>query len=183
MKKEIAVSGAFRLLAPRPVCLLTTSYKGQINVMSFGWSSAVSQEPPLIMLAIHPSRYTHGMLERSEECVLNIPGRPLAEHVWTCGTMSGEDVDKIEATGLTTESAQDIATPWIDECLAHIECAIVDLVMPGDHSLFIAQVVSTWVEEEAFDGVWRVPDNEELLPLQHLGGKTFALMGEKITLS
>lgn len=182
MKKEIAAAGAFRLLAPRPVCLLTTSYKGQVNVMSFGWSSAVSEEPPLIMMAIHPSRYTHGMLQRSEECVLNIPGRPLAEQVWTCGTTSGEDVDKLELTGLTTESAQGVDAPWIDECLAHIECAIVDILTPGDHSLFIAQVVEVWVEEEAFKEVWLVPDNEELLPLQHLGGKTFALMGERITL-
>mgnify|MGYP006296030411 CR=1 FL=1 len=183
MKKEIETTGAFRLLAPRPVCLLTTRYRGQVNVMSFEWSSAISQEPPLILMAIHPSRYTHGMLERSEECCLNIPGRPLAEHVWTCGTRSGEDVDKIELTGLTLESAEQIDSPWIDECLAHIECAIVDRLTPGDHSLFIAQVIEVWAEKEAFDNIWLVPENEELLPLQHLGGKTFSVMGERITVS
>lgn len=181
MKREIPCAQAHRLLSPRPVCLLTTRYKGQVNVMTIAWICPISLAPPLVAMAIHPSRYTHDMLERSEQCVINIPGRPLAEQVLTCGALSGADANKIEITGLTLESGHRVEVPWIDECLAHLECAVEDLLTPGDHTLFIAQVVGAWAEEEAFDEVWLTPeDTEELLPLHHLGSKHFCLMGKRI---
>lgn len=181
MKTEIPLAQVHRLLAARPTCLLTTRYKGQVNVMAIAWVCPVSLAPPLVVLAIHRSCYTHDMLRRSEEAVLNIPGRPLAEQVLQCGTLSGEDVDKVEATGLTLESGQRVEVPWVDECLAHLECVVVDMLAPGDHTLFIAQVLGAWAEEEAFDDVWLQPqDNEELLTLHHLGGKRFCLMGRSI---
>ena len=68
--------------------------------------------------------------------------------------------------------------PWIDRCLAHLECIIVDRVQPGDHVLYIAQIVGAWAEEEAFAQTWIVPAAaEELAPLHHLGGETFASLG------
>lgn len=183
MKQEIQSTRAHRLLAPRPVCLLTTRYKGQVNVMTIGWVCPISLDPPLVVMAVHPMHYTHDMLTRSEECVVNIPGRRLGEQVIECGTKSGKDTDKLADTGLHLESGHRVDAPWIEECLAHLECAIVDRVRPGDHTLFIAQVVGAWVEEEAFDQVWLAPeDNEELTPLCHLGGSSFCLVGNKLTL-
>jgi len=183
MKKKVPPNRVHRLLAPQPVCLLTTRYKGQVNVMTVAWVCPVSLEPPLIIIAMHPSRYTHDMLRRSEECVLNIPGRPLAEQVLKCGRLSGQDVDKIATLGLTLESGHHLEVPWIDQCLAHLECALVDLLMPGDHTLFIAEVLGGWAEEEAFDTVWTHPEDDEgLLPLHHLGDGRFCLMGKEITL-
>lgn len=183
MKKELSLTQAHRLLAPPPVCLLTVHYKGRTNVMSIAWVCPVSLEPPLVAMAIHPSCYTHDMLKRSEEAVLNIPGRALAEHVLTCGTLSGESADKIQLTGLTLASGHHVEAPWIEECLAHLECAVVNQLTPGDHTLFIAEVVGAWVEEEAFDGTWLEPeDNDELHPLHHLGSKRFGLIGKTFTL-
>jgi flavin reductase (DIM6/NTAB) family NADH-FMN oxidoreductase RutF len=183
VKQELALPYAHRLLAPRPVCLLTTRYKGQVNVMSLGWACPISLEPPLLSLAMHPSCYTHDMLKRSQEAVLNIPGRALAEQVHLCGNLSGAEGDKIQRTGLTLDAGRRVQAPWIVECLAHVECAIVDTFAPGDHTLFIAEVLGAWVEEDAFDGVWKLDqENEELLPLMHLGGKVYCLAGKKVVL-
>jgi len=150
--------------------------------MTLAWSCPVSLEPPLVALAIHPSRYTHDMLKRSEECVLNIPGRALVEQTLKCGGVSGQDEDKIALTGLTLESGQRVEVPWIAECLAHLEGAVVELFMPGDHTLFIISLVGAWVEEPAFEETWVVPpEDEELLPLHHLGGRWFGLLGKTVT--
>jgi len=183
MKREVPLEQAHRLLAPRPVCLLTTRYKGRVNVMSLSWVSPVSLEPPLVMLAIHPATYTHDLIKRSEESVLNIPGRPLAEQVLACGTLSGKDGDKIQRTGLTLESGRRVEAPWIEECLAHLEGVVVEMVKPGDHTLFLVQIVGAWAEEQAFREVWLLPqENEELAPLIHLGGKRFGLLGQGLAL-
>ena len=182
MKREVRLDQVHRLLAPSPVCLLTTRYKGRTNVMALGWVCPISLEPPLVVLAIHPATYTHDMLRRSAECVLNIPGRALVEQTLKCGEVSGEDEDKIALTGLTLELGQRVDVPWIAECLAHVEGAVVDVLAPGDHSLFIVEVAGAWVEEDCFEGVWRVPAaDEELLPLHHLGGRLFGVLGQAVT--
>lgn len=188
MKVEIPLGQAHRLLAPRPACLLSTRYHGQVNVMAIAWVCPASLEPPLVMMAVHPSTYTHDMLRRSEEAVLNIPGRALAEQVLACGETSGQEMDKIATTGLTLDSGRRVEVPWIAECLAHIECVVVDVMAPGDHSLFIAEIVGAWAEEEAFEGTWRctlgddTEVDEELHPLLHLGGRRFCLPGKAIAL-
>ena len=184
MKREVPLQIAHRLLAGRPTCLLTTRYRGQDNVMTLSWTCPISLEPPLIALAIHPSRYTHGLLERAQECVLNIPARPLGEHIVQFGNRSGADLNKLEASGLDVEAGRRVDALWIDQCLAHIECAVVDRMAPGDHSPFIAQIVGAWAEDEAFADVWRVQGQpEDLLPLTHLGGAVFGLLGAEIKLS
>ncbi len=181
MKREIPLEQAHRLLAPRVTCLLTTQYHGHVNVMALSWTCPISLVPPLVIMAIQPSSYTHDMLKRSQECVLNIPGRPLAEQTVRCGTLSGADADKIQVVGLGLESGHRVQVPWIESCLAHLECGIVDVMMPGDHGLFIGEILGAWAEEEAFGGVWLGPeDNEELQPLLHLGGNQFSLLGKKV---
>jgi len=164
--------------------LLTTRYRGRVNVMTIAWVCPVSLEPPLVMMAVHPGTYTHDMLRRSEEAVLNIPGRALAEQVLACGEASGQDVDKVATTGLTLDSGHRVEVPWIAECLAHIECAVVNVETPGDHSVFTAEILGAWAEQEAFEGMWRCAqdegDDEELYPLLHLGGRRFCLLGKTI---
>jgi flavin reductase (DIM6/NTAB) family NADH-FMN oxidoreductase RutF len=49
-------------------------------------AGAVSLEPPLVAMAIHPSCYSHDLLRRGGEAVLNIPPRPLAETLCVVGT-------------------------------------------------------------------------------------------------
>jgi len=182
MKNEVSLTQAARLLAGRPTCLLTVRYRGHVNVMTVAWVMPVSVGPPLVAMAIHPSRYTHDILLRSEEFVLNIPGRALAEHLVTCGSMSGEDEDKIKRTGLVLDSGHRVEVPWIIECLAHLECVVVDRLMPGDHTVFVAEIVGAWAENEAFRECWLLPeDSIELSPVLYLGGALFSLMGPILT--
>jgi flavin reductase (DIM6/NTAB) family NADH-FMN oxidoreductase RutF len=184
VKQEILLQRAHRLLAGRPACLMTTHYRGKSNIMTLSWTCPVSITPPLVLIAVHASRYSHGLLERSQEFVLNIPGRPLAEHLARCGTQSGADVDKTLDDRLTIEAGRRVSAPWIEQCLAHLECAVVEHTAPGDHSLFVAEIVGAWAEEEAFDQVWRVDEQpEDLVPLAHLGGASFGMLGTRVDLA
>jgi flavin reductase (DIM6/NTAB) family NADH-FMN oxidoreductase RutF len=184
-QEEIPLNQFQRLVAGRPACLLTVRYKGQVNVMTLSWVSPVSSEPPLLGMAIHPSSYTHDMFKRSQECVINIPGRPLAEQVVQCGSVSGQQEDKLALTHLQLDNGRRVQAPWISECLAHLECSVVGTVAPGDHTLFVVEVVGIWAESGAFaNGFWLLPDDaEELHPLIHLGDTSFALLGKKITVA
>ncbi len=178
MKREVPLQQAHRILAARPVCLVTTMVKGQVDVMSLAWHCPVSLDPPLVAVAIQPSSYTNELLKQHEECVLNIPGRPMLEAVLVCGRLSGRSEDKVVKLKLALSSGHAVDVPWVESCLAHLECVVVDRLQPGDHVLYILQVVGAWAEDEAFAQTWNAPASaEELAPLLHLGGAVFAMLG------
>ena len=107
-----------------------------------------SINPPMVAISIGKTRYSHGLLLRSGEFVLAIPGRDLAEEVLYCGTHSGRDVDKFKETNLTAISASKVRPPLIKECIANIECKIVGNLDTGDHTIFVGEVQANWVSEE-----------------------------------
>ncbi|MFQ5594663.1 MAG: flavin reductase family protein [Anaerolineae bacterium] len=181
MKKEVPLWQAYRLLQPGTVALVTTRYLDKINVMPASWVAPVSFHPPLIGVAVAPANLTHDLIRRSEVFALNIPGRPLAEQVDRAGCISGRDVDnKLAALGLTAAEAGEIEVPLIEECLAHIECGLVQAIPLGDHVWLVGQVLAAQADDEAFDETWLLGEDEETRPLLHLGGPIYTLPETRI---
>jgi flavin reductase (DIM6/NTAB) family NADH-FMN oxidoreductase RutF len=175
-KKEIALAGCLRLLEPGPITLLTSQYRGQPDVMAAAWVIPASHRPPLVVAAVSQLHNTHYLISRGQEFVVNVPGRPLADQVMLCGTLSGRDVDKFARARLTALDGRRVTVPWVAECLAHLECGLVEAYEAGDHTLFLGEVIGAWADEEAFDEFWKL-EAEELSPLQHLGARHFAVLG------
>lgn len=180
MKKvEIPLVKASRLINAGPVVLITSQYKDKANVMTAAWITPLSFRPPLVGVAIHPARFTHELIKKSEQFAINVPGISLLKAVEICGTYSGKEVDKFAKAGITPVDALEIDVPLVEECLGHIECVLVDTFIVGDHTLFVGQVVAASVAEGAFDDVWILED-EEAKPLHHLGGSFYALLDKRI---
>ena len=176
MKVEIPVVGAQRLVNSGVVVLVTTKYRDRVNVMTASWVTAVSGTPPLVGVSVHRGTLTHDLIVQSEEFVINIPWVGLAEQVQRCGELSGWEVeDKLEEVGLRADDATYVEAPLIEECLGHLECAVVRTLDLDDHTFFVGQIVAAQVEEEAFDAESWVLDEEELKPLQHLGGQYYGV--------
>ena len=111
---------------------------------------------------------------------LNIPPRPLAEQVKKIGETSGEEVDKFITAKLNLYEAKQVNAPLIVECIGHLECAVVDTVRTGNHTLFLAEIVGASADELAFDSErWTLAD-ESVKPLHHLGGNVYAILQEQI---
>jgi flavin reductase (DIM6/NTAB) family NADH-FMN oxidoreductase RutF len=181
-KKEVPLEGCLRLIQPGPIVLLTAQYRGQPDVMAAAWVTPVSHRPPMLVVSVSPLHHTHYLISKSQEFVVNVPGRPLAEQVMICGTFSGRDVDKFARARLTMVDGHRVSVPWVDECLAHLECGLVEAYEAGDHTLFLGEIVGAWAEEEAFDEFWKL-ESEELTPLQHLGARHFAVLAGRFTVS
>ena len=178
-KREIELTRAYRLLEPGPVVLVTAQYRGKKNLMAAAWVTPVSLSPPRVALAVFPERYTHDMIVKGGDFVLNIPARPLAEKVQKAGEVSGQDQDKFLLTGLTPVAAKAVNAPLVAECLAHLECGLNEVVSAGDHSLLLGDVIAASAEESAFDGEYWTLADESVTPLNHLGKNVYALMGAR----
>lgn len=184
MKKDVPLWQAYRLLQPGTVALVTARYLDKANVMPASWVAPVSFDPPRIGVAVAPIHLTYDLIRRSEVFALNIPGRPLAEQVDHAGRISGRDVeDKLAELGLTEAEADQIDAPLIEECLAHIECGLVEAIDLGDHTWFVGEVLAAKADAEAFNETWLLGEDEEKKPLLHLGGAVYTVPEARIEIS
>lgn len=171
---------ALRLLNGGPVALVTTRWRDETDVMPAVWLTQLSRSPPLIGLAVNPSRHTHDMIRFSEQFALNFPAGDMVNHTHYFGAVSGRDVNKLELAGLGTFKAKKVDAPLIEGCVAWVECSVEDSFRFGDHTLFIGRVLVVQVEEKAFDETWTVGD-PECRPLHYLGVDQYATLGQRLT--
>ena len=179
MRHAIPETDARRLLGGGPVALVTTRWRGVSNVMPAAFVTPLSFDPPLLGVAVHPSRHTHDMITYSQEFALNVPGPELLHHCQYLGSVTGREMDKLEVTKLPVFRARRVEAPLLEGCLGYIECGVEDAYTIGDHTLFVGKVVAAQVEKEAFDETWLLGD-PELKPLHYLGLNYYAVLGGRL---
>jgi len=145
--KELPLSKAFQFIEPGPVVLLTTSYKDKPNVMTMSWHMDVDFTP-LIACVVSNGDYSFNALMKTKECVIAIPTVDLIKKVVDIGNCSGEKTDKFKTFGLTPLSAKNVKAPLIKECLANIECRVVDATLADKYNLFILEGVKAWIDDK-----------------------------------
>jgi len=170
--RQLPLSKVYQLIEPGPVVLVTTARKGRANVMTMSWHMMVEFEPPLIACVVSNANFSFAALRATGECVIAIPARKLAAKVVNVGNVSGRDIDKFSAFGLTPVPAARVAPPLIAECFANLECQVADTRLVGKYCLFILEVVKAWID----------PAQKNPKTIHHHGYGTFAVDGPTIKL-
>jgi len=161
------------LLHPYNALLVTCcDVQGQANIIAVAWLIPVSVQPPLVGMSIHPSRYSYGLIQTTGEFVINVAPYEIAQQVLFCGRRSGRKVDKFAVIGLTAGPARFVQPPVIAECVAHLECRVVQDVETGDHRLIIAEVLAAYARPGILDS-GNLYDLRQVNPLLHLGRNQF----------
>lgn len=126
------------------IYVLTTQHETVINGMIASWVSQVSHNPPLIMVALHPHRFSHNLMKKSGHFALHVIAKAQKDLINQFqGPESSEKFAGIDwQTGLT-------GCPILKNCLAWFECRVKETYQPGNHSLFVGQVVSSGYSGEA----------------------------------
>lgn len=129
--RQMKLSRAFTLIEPGPVLLVTTFDGKKNNVMTISWSMVVDFTP---VFAITTGEWNHSFaaLRKTRECVVAIPTVDMLDRVVRIGTCSGADTDKFTRFGLTPAKGKFVQAPLIRECLANIECRVIDMVRKHD---------------------------------------------------
>ncbi|MCK9486707.1 MAG: flavin reductase family protein [Dehalococcoidia bacterium] len=167
---------ASRLLMGGPVVLVTTTWRGTPNVMPLSWYTPLSSDPALIGISVEQSRHTAEMISHSQEFALNFPKRPYVHHVQYLGGLSGEGIDKFEATQWSTFTPTSITSPLLAGCAGWIECQVVEVTPLGDHVLFVGEVVAVRIDPASYDEdlrQWRFGEQDDRV-LHFLGGNRYS---------
>jgi flavin reductase (DIM6/NTAB) family NADH-FMN oxidoreductase RutF len=117
------------------IYVLTSYYRQQINGMIASWVSQVSYDPPMIMVAIHPNRYSHHLIKKVGYFTLHVLGKNQIDQL---ERFKGPDplakFDNIQWTRGKT------GCPVLNDCVAYMECEVKTSYRPGNHTLFIGKV-------------------------------------------
>lgn len=148
MKKEESIREGLRQLPIRPVYLVSMEHNGKTNIITIGMFAFFSGNPTLVGIGVKPGRYSHDLIHKSGEYVVNIVDDKLMEAVRICGERSGRDVDKFKEAQLTPTRGVKVEAPHIQESPLSIECKVVQEVETGDHVWFIGEVQATHVDED-----------------------------------
>jgi len=165
--EKMQLGKAFTLMESGPVVLVSTSDGRKSNIMTISWTM-VMDFTPLFAMTTGPWNYSYAALEQTGECVIAVPTVELIDKVVGVGTCSGKDTDKFKKFGLTPEKAAHVGAPLIRECLANIECRVVDIV--ERHNIVVLEGVAAY-----FDAA-----REEQRTLHAVGDGTFIVDGERL---
>jgi len=158
---------------PMQAALVTCNdEQGKTNIITIAWCTPISKDPPLYGISLAPKRYSHGLIEKMKEFVVNFAPFELVDKVHFCGTHSGRNVDKVDETKLTLIPSEKVGVPLIKECFAHLECKLVKTLSLGDHTFFIGEVMNVMADKGAF--VDDLLDNKNVQPTYYIGDNKYA---------
>ena len=100
----------------------------------------------------------------------------MIEKILICGTKSGRECDKFAIYKFTKLLAQFVRAPLIGECIANIECKVVDEVEVGDHTFFVGEIVNV----SYGDAFKEKPDVKNYKFIMHLSGRDFTTNSSEV---
>src|SRR5262245_2535552 len=140
-----------------PVVAVTSTRGERKNGMILDSAVRASIVPtvPRISVYIHKFNYSHDMIFETGRFGLHLLHTKQFDVVRRLGFVSGRDQDKL--AGIPHHTGQ-TGVPVLDECFAHFECDVVNVMDTGSSTLFLGDVVGV--------GCWASPGlepNGELL--------------------
>jgi len=164
---ELELSKAFTLMESGPVVLVTTHDGQKDNIMTISWTMVMDFTP---VFAITTGEWNHSFaaLRKNRECVIAIPTVDMLDKVVGIGTCSGKDTDKFAKFKLTSVQGKVVKAPLILECLANIECKVIDIV--EKHNIVVLEAVAAYIDTT----------RKEKRTVHAVGDGTFIVDGRKI---
>lgn len=165
--ESMQIGKAFTLLEPGPVVFVTTNDGTKNNIMTISWTMVIDFTPKFAMTT-GPWNHSYAALRDTKECVISIPTVDLLDKVVGVGTCSGVDTDKFEKFGFTPVRGQHVRAPLIKECLANIECSVIDIV--EQHNIVVLEGVAAYFDTS----------RKEKRTVHAIGDGTFVVDGRRL---
>lgn len=168
------------MIYPLPAALISCgSNPEEQNIFTVSWLGTICSDPPMCYISVRPSRYSHDIIKRNGEFVINLTTEVLARATDWCGVRSGRDYNKFLEMKLTPGKATIVHAPVIEESPVCIECRVKEVIPLGSHDMFIADVVNVRADEQFLDSETGRFDMQKAGLLAYSHGHYYAL-GKKI---
>jgi flavin reductase (DIM6/NTAB) family NADH-FMN oxidoreductase RutF len=127
------------------VAVVTSRSGDKINGLSVAWMSQVSTNPPLVMVAIGETKYTHELIEKSKAFAINILSDKQKNNAKHFGLQTGRKVNKLSSIEYELRKT---GSPILKECIAYLDCKVHKSIVVGDHTIFVGEIVDADVKTQ-----------------------------------
>lgn len=152
-----------------PALVVTRGKNDRLNFLTAMWFTPTGAEPSRMVVAIQKKTLTYDLLLERGEFVMSAPTDEMMDIVVFGGYISGHDVDKWKAAGLTAVQPSRISVPLIGEAIGNVEYKVVQQIPFDDGmDLIVGEVLATHIRKGVMDGeLYRADSN----PLLYMGTK------------
>ena len=192
MEKSDVYSALTQVIVPRPVAwVLSEDNEGALNLAPFSYFSAVSSDPPLIMLSIGSKpdgspKDTYANIMDTQKFVIHIAGSDMATKVTQSSKTLPRGESEIGFCDLETTFEEGFSLPRVVGPKIALSCSLYqqqDIGNAPQHLVF-GQIEKIWLDDAVVekDQQGRTVVNAAAVePLSRLGGSDYQLFGEVLT--
>ena len=126
---------------PLPAVMVSCGDMKNSNIITVAWTGIINTNPAMCYISVRPERFSHELIKKNGEFVINLTTKELARATDWCGVKSGRDFDKFKEMGLTKEKATIVKSPMIAESPISVECKVDKIVPLGSHDMITAKIV------------------------------------------
>jgi flavin reductase (DIM6/NTAB) family NADH-FMN oxidoreductase RutF len=119
----------------------------EMTAMTAAWVCQVSEYPPCVAVAVRDDRYTHGVILESANFSLSILRDDQVNVATHFAETSGEYHEKLR--GIPYGQSPN-GSPVLLDCLAYLDCKVLDTARAGGHTVFIGEVTASEYYEPAY---------------------------------
>ena len=131
-KKQRKIMGQFAT----GVTVVTTGGEAGLHGLTANAIASLSLNPPLVLVAIDKGAHSLDYLKKNRCFALNILRVDQEEISRRFATPGPKDFAGIKIATATT------AAPILSDCLAFVDCRVVDILPGGDHDIFVGEIVA-----------------------------------------
>jgi flavin reductase (DIM6/NTAB) family NADH-FMN oxidoreductase RutF len=121
------------------VTVITTAAGEEMQGMTANAVTSLSLDPILILVCVEKATHTHGVLERGGVFAVNILGSHQEEVSRIFAKRAEPEVGSLRGQRFVLGAT---GAPVLEDCLAYLDCRVVEMFEGGDHSIFIGEVVA-----------------------------------------
>ena len=133
---------------PLPAVMVSCGDMKNSNIITVAWTGIINTNPAMCYISVRPERFSHELIKKNGEFVINLTTKELARATAWCGVKSGKDFDKFKEMGLTKEKATIVKSPMIAESPISVECKVDKIVPLGSHDMITAKIVAINVSDK-----------------------------------
>lgn len=157
--------GAKTLAQPAPVWVVGAyDADGKPCGMTAAWGGICCSAPPCLTVSVRESRHSYAAILGRKAFTVSVASAKYAAAADYFGIVSGRDVDKFVATGLTPVRSEVVDAPYVGEFPLILECALYRTVELGAHVQFIGEIMDVKADKDVL-GPDGYPAADKVRPL------------------
>src|SRR5215467_1487583 len=118
------------------VTVVTTGGHAGPHGLTANAVASLSLKPPLVLVAVDKRAHTLDQLKKNRCFAVNILRLDQEEISRRFALPGPKDFSDLKATSRTT------ASPILPNCLAYLDCKVVEILPGGDHEIFVGEILA-----------------------------------------